>query len=198
MQRSLNQTDQQLIQIWNRKMNTIKLSKLVSYILRHKPEDYGITLDDEGWVVIPVLIKQITKQHKEYAEINKGSFEQITKQSGKQRFEIKDNRIRAFYGHSIEAKIVRDKSCPPDVLYHGTPTDAAELILKDGLKPMNRQNVHMSSDEKTAEIVAKRWHSDYLILKVDAKRAFEDGVNFYEGNENIWLADFIPNQYIRE
>ncbi len=178
-------------------MNTIKLSKLVSYILRHKPEDYGITLDGEGWVDISVLIKQITEQHKEYAGINKDSFEQITKQSRKQRFEIKDNRIRAFYGHSIEAKIVRDKSCPPDVLYHGTPTDVAELILKDGLKPMNRQNVHMSSDEKTAEIVAKRWHSDYFVLKVDAKRAFDGGINFYKGNENIWLADFIPHQYIK-
>ncbi len=179
-------------------MNTIKLSKLVSFILRHKPEDYEITLDDEGWVDISVLIKQIVGRHKEYAGINKGSFEQITKQSGKQRFEIKDNRIRAFYGHSIEAKIVRDKSCPPDVLYHGTPTQTAQLILKDGLKAMNRQNVHMSSDEQTAEIVAKRWHSDYLILKVDAKRAFDEGINFYEGNENIWLADFIPPQYIKE
>ncbi len=179
-------------------MNTIKLSQLTSYILRHKPEDYGITLDAEGWVAVPVLVEQITRRHNEFAGINKGSFEQITKQSGKQRFEIKDNRIRAFYGHSIEAKIVRNKSCPPDMLYHGTPTDTAELILKDGLKPMNRQNVHMSSDEQTAEIVAKRWHSDYLILKVDAKRAFADGINFYQGNENIWLADFIPHQYIKE
>jgi len=177
-------------------MNTIKLSKLVSYILRHKPEDYGITLDDEGWVDIPVLINQITDRHKIFAEIDKDTFEQITRQSGKQRFEITGNRIRAFYGHSIEAKIVREKCCPPDVLYHGTPTDTAALILEDGLKAMNRQNVHMSSDEKTAEIVAKRWHCDYLILKVDAKRAFDEGLNFYEGNENIWLADFIPNQYI--
>lgn len=179
-------------------MNTTKLSKLVSYILRHKPEDYDITLDDAGWVDIPLLIKQITDQHNTYVGIDKDTFEQITQQSGKQRFEIQGNKIRAFYGHSIKTKIVRDISCPPDVLYHGTPTDTAALILKDGLKAMNRQNVHMSSDEQTAEIVAKRWHSDYLILKVDAKRAFDEGINFYEGNENIWLADYIPHQYIKE
>ena len=159
-------------------MNTIKLSKLVSYILRHKPEDYGITLDAEGWVDIPVLIYQIIKQHNAFAGINKSSFEQIAKHSGKQRFEIVDNRIRAYYGHSIKKKIAREQSCPPDVLYHGTPTQTAELIVKDGLKAMNRQNVHLSSDRETAEIVAKRWHQDYVILQVDADRAHHNGVAF--------------------
>lgn len=66
------------------------------------------------------------------------------------------------------------------------------------MKAMNRQNVHLSSDKKTAEIVAKRWHSRFKILKVEANKAFNDGINFYEGNENIWLADFIPHQYIKE
>ena len=179
-------------------MNKIKLSKLVSYILRHKPEEYDITLDKEGWVDIPELIKQITGRHNIYAGIDINIFQEITQTSGKQRFEIKANRIRAFYGHSIEAKIARENSSPPDVLYHGTPIETAAIILQDGMKAMNRQNVHLSSDENTAEIVAKRWHSEYKILKVDAKRAFNDGINFYEGNENIWLADFIPHQYIKE
>lgn len=179
-------------------MNKIKLSKLVSYILRHKPEEYDISLDKEGWVDIPELIQQITSRHIIYDGIDINVFEEITKTSGKQRFEIKANRIRAFYGHSIETKIVREKSSPPDILYHGTPIETAAIILQDGMKAMNRQNVHLSSDKKTAEIVAKRWHSKFKILKVEANKAFNDGINFYEGNENIWLADFIPHQYIKK
>jgi putative RNA 2'-phosphotransferase len=62
---------------------------------------------------------------------------------------------------------------------------------------MNRQNVHLSSDRETAEVVAKRWHQDYVILQVDAGRAHDEGVAFYAGNENIWLADYIPPEYIR-
>lgn len=83
-------------------MNKIKLSKLVSYILRHKPEEYDISLDKEGWVDIPELIKQITSRHTIYDGIDINVFEEITQTSGKQRFEIKANRIRAFYGHSIK------------------------------------------------------------------------------------------------
>lgn len=33
-----------------------KISKLLSYILRHQPESIGITLDSDGWVNIDMLI----------------------------------------------------------------------------------------------------------------------------------------------
>ncbi|WP_223789111.1 RNA 2'-phosphotransferase [Marinicella meishanensis] len=177
-------------------MNVIKLSKLVSYILRHKPEDYDITLDAEGWVDLPVLIKHMVEKHPVYTDVNIETFEQIARQSGKQRFEIKHNRIRAYYGHSIKARIERNAVTPPDVLYHGTPKATAELIKAQGMKAMNRQNVHLSTDRQTAEIVAKRWHTEYVILQVDAQRAHAAGVAFYAGNENIWLADHIPPEYI--
>lgn len=37
----------------------IKTSKFLSYILRHKPETIDITLDQQGWVNIEYLIKQV-------------------------------------------------------------------------------------------------------------------------------------------
>lgn len=36
------------------------------------------------------------------------------------RHALKDGKIRAFYGHSIPMKILREEQMPPDVLYHGT------------------------------------------------------------------------------
>ena len=33
-------------------------------------------------------------------------------------------------------------------------------------------------------------------LKVDAGRAWQDGLLFYHGNETIWLADRIPPEYL--
>ena len=34
----------------------VKLSKTISHALRHKPEEYGLTLDSEGWVPIQELL----------------------------------------------------------------------------------------------------------------------------------------------
>jgi putative RNA 2'-phosphotransferase len=35
------------------------LSKLLSYILRHKPEEYGIVLNENGWTIVDELITQL-------------------------------------------------------------------------------------------------------------------------------------------
>lgn len=32
---------------------------------------------------------------------------------------------------------------------------------------------------------------------IDAKRAWNEGVKFYLGNEKVWLADAIPGKYIK-
>lgn len=46
----------------------------------------------------------------------------------------------------------------------------------------------------------ERWkdicESDLLKMIVNAKTAWNDGIKFYLGNENVWLADAIPGRYI--
>ena len=39
---------------------------------------------------------------------------------------------------------------------------------------------------------------ELIILEIDSKRAYDDGVVFYHGNEKVWLADKIPTCYIKE
>ncbi len=42
----------------NEKEN-IHLSKLLSYILRHKPDEYGIILDENGYTNVDILISKL-------------------------------------------------------------------------------------------------------------------------------------------
>ena len=85
---------------------------------------------------------------------------------------------------------------PPDILYHGTSEANLKNILKEGLKPMKRQYVHLSSVIKEAFIVGKRKSKTPIILKVDAKLANNNGCKFYPGNDKIWLAKYVPAEYI--
>ena len=41
------------------KNNTIHFSKLLSYILRHKPGEYGIVLDENGYTNVDELINKL-------------------------------------------------------------------------------------------------------------------------------------------
>ncbi len=117
-------------------------------------------------------------------------------ESDKQRFELKDGRIRAFYGHSVPQRLAKEPAVPPATLYQGTNQKTLPLILAQGLKPMNRQYVHLSADQQTALQVARRKGGSSVILKVRAGEAHARGVAFYLGNETVWLADSVPPDFL--
>ena len=177
-------------------MNYKKLSKEISYALRHAPWEYELELDSEGFVPTSQLLEAINENGKHGRVITVNDIEYIIANSDKTRFEIQGDRVRALYGHTIPMHISKESIVPPAILYHGTTNKAAKIILKDGLKPMKRQYVHLSVDTDTAVQVGKRRDSDPVILKIDAAKAHSDGVVFYKGNDKVVLADFIAPKYI--
>ncbi len=174
----------------------VRLSRVMSHALRHKPEQYGLTLDSEGWVPTEALLHALQRYSNQWRGINEKDIAEMMAQSEKQRFQMRDGRIRAFYGHSVATKMEKEAALPPALLYHGTTPMAAEAILKEGLKPMNRQYVHLSADRETALLVARRRTQRPVILHVHAQDAHEHGVPFYLGNDMVWLAEPIPPAFI--
>ena len=87
---------------------------------------------------------------------------------------------------------------PPENLYHGTARRFIQSIMKNSLLPQGRQYVHLSQDLETAQKVGERRDNKPIILINDAKRAWNEGIKFYFGNEKVWLADTITGRYIRK
>jgi putative RNA 2'-phosphotransferase len=178
-------------------MDYIKLSKEISYALRHAPWEYELELDSEGFVHVEQLINAINESSNYECPITIRDLEHIIEISNKKRHEIQGDKIRALYGHSIPMHISKDVIVPPDVLYHGTTHKALDSILSAGLKPMGRQYVHLSVNTDTAMQVGKRRDNDPVILVVDAHKAYADSISFYKGNDKVILADYVSAQYIR-
>jgi putative RNA 2'-phosphotransferase len=176
--------------------NLVRLSRTISYALRHNPADFGLTLDDEGWVPVQDLLAALRRRHSEWRNIQITDLVQVMTQSEKQRFEMRDSKIRAFYGHSVTLKMQHEPAMPPALLYHGTTPQAAKISRMEGLKPMRRQYVHLSADEETARQVALRHTHRPVILYIDAFTASRQGIAFYLGNDRVWLADHIPPTFI--
>lgn len=176
----------------------IKLSKTMAHALRHAPQNYGLTLDEEGWTDVEDLIKGLKAHSKRFKDVNIKDLQTVIESSNKKRFEIKDGKIRATYGHSLPSKIKKKPAVPPEILYHGTTSKAAKSILESGLKPMGRQYVHLSLDKKSAYQVGLRRTQKPVILKILARRAYENNINFYKEKDGIWLSDFIPAEFIRK
>jgi putative RNA 2'-phosphotransferase len=63
---------------------------------------------------------------------------------------------------------------------------------------MNRQHVHLSTDQATARMVGMRHASQPVILEIQALEAHRAGIAFYKGNEDIWLSDDVPPDFIKK
>ena len=100
-------------------MNLTKISRFISLILRHKPEEIGITLDKHGWAKVDELIKGVSKN---YPGFDMDILEEIVRTDEKQRYSFSDDRerIRANQGHSIPVDVELEEIEPPEYLYHGS------------------------------------------------------------------------------
>lgn len=170
----------------------------LSFILRHKPESIEVDMDSEGWISISQFIQQAKDfEKKEYSvELLKA----IVAEDNKGRFAISDDgtKIRALQGHSTTlVKMKLQELAPPDILFHGTATKNLNNIYQTGLSAMKRHHVHLSDNEETATNVGSR-HGSPFILYVDAKKMFEDGYRFYLSENNVWLTEKVPVEYIHK
>jgi putative RNA 2'-phosphotransferase len=173
----------------------IRISKLMSLILRHKPEQFGVILDPEGYAPVDDVVRAVRES---MPDVDSNDLRSVVEQvePDKSRFSIVGTDIRANYGHSLQDRIVQPRVVPPEVLLHGTSESAVADIRRDGILPMRRQYVHLTTHRELAARVGGR-HGKATVLEIDALRACESGLAFYRANESFWLADFIPAEFIR-
>lgn len=165
----------------------IKLSKRMSKALRHSPERVGLTLDPAGWVPVSDLLNALG--------VTEDELLLVVSRNDKQRFTIDGDRIRANQGHSVEVDLGLPAATPPDMLFHGTVAQYLDDIMRDGLRPMNRHDVHLSPDRETARRVGAR-RGRPVILTVDAKAMSDDGHEFRLSANGVWLTQHVPARYL--
>ena len=172
------------------------ISKLMSLVLRHKPETIGLRLDENGWANVQELIDRISAKG---ITVNAALIDTIVATNDKQRFAFNHDKtmIRASQGHSIAVDLNLAATVPPIILYHGTTGKYLDSILTHGLQKQNRQHVHLSETIETASAVGSR-HGKPVILKISAKAMHDAGFVFYLSANKVWLTDAVPLQYITQ
>jgi putative RNA 2'-phosphotransferase len=177
-------------------LNLTKLSRTVSHALRHEPSLYGLELDSCGWVHMIDLVVSLRRRRAEWRKLGENEIIEMISKSDKHRFEVYEGKIRALYGHSIPGRVLKVPAQPPAILFHGTSSRFIKQIKHEGLKPRRRQYVHLSVDQDTALLVAKRKDGMSIVISVQAGKAYHDGISFYQGNRTTWLADHVSPDYL--
>jgi putative RNA 2'-phosphotransferase len=175
--------------------NDKKASKFLSYVLRHKPEKIGITLDENGYVLVNELL--LALQTNGWASFEKKDLDNIVETNNKKRFAYSADglSIRASQGHSIQVDLNLEPQDPPEFLYHGTVDKFLPDIKQEGLNRRSRHDVHLSEDKGTATNVGSR-RGKPIILAIQAMRMHRAGYSFYRSANGVWLTNDVPSKFI--
>lgn len=173
-----------------------RISRTLSFWLRHDPAAGGIELDARGWADVGAVLSALERTLRQPVSLE--LLKSVVWESDKQRFALEDGRIRANQGHSFDAGVEFRSVEPPAVLYHGTTVERWQAIqASDGLAKMQRHHVHLSADAETAGRVAARHRGETaLVLVIDAGAARAAGREFFISENGVYLTDAVPLDFI--
>ena len=173
-----------------------RISKRLSLILRHKPESIGLNLDAQGWAKVSELLDCLKNSGQ---ILDRKVIEEVVRTNEKQRFRFSEDRtqICANQGHSIRIEFTLKPSKPPAVLFHGTAARFLKPIYEEGLQKQQRHHVHMTEDTAmTMKVAARRGKP--VLLGIRATEMHEAGYEFYKTENNVWLTDHVPVNFLYE
>lgn len=160
-----------------------RMDRFLSRVLRHGPEEIGLSLDAQGWVAVDDLLKELKRAGR---PLRPADLFGIVTADDKQRFTVSADgrKIRAAQGHSIAVDLGRAPVVPPEALYHSTWRGNPDSIFASGICPGHRRQAHLSADRETAELVG-RHHGKSVVLSITATCMHSHGHVFYLSDNGL-------------
>lgn len=192
--------------------NASKISKRMSFALRHGAEELKLTMRPDGYVRLNDLLRA-----KGFRGTSESLIYDIVRNCPKQRFQILEDSgvtyIRANQGHtinSVQDSLLLEPITPTNIrdisiAYHGTYRNSVAAILATGLSRMRRNHIHLTPRTETGVdgvISGMRGNADTIIC-VDIAGALAAGIPFYRSSNNVILTPgmgengCIPAKFIR-
>jgi putative RNA 2'-phosphotransferase len=176
------------------KRNRIKADNLVSlmsFILGHRPDEFGLVPDVDGHITYKELLWAI---HEEpgWAYVRQSHIAEVLIGKGGSLFEWDENRIRA-----IDRRWTLDLEKPgtevPKILYACVRRRAHAYVMEQGLK--SGRFLVLTSDNDMAMRIGRRKDHKPVLLEIMTAPAREQAVPFYSFGE-LFLAREVPPRFI--
>lgn len=173
------------------------LGRVMTGVLRHFPEKYGVTLDEHGWASIPTLAAAFSSQHRGYHWLRVHHLVAIAQSDPKGRYEVRDDHVRATYGHTVELDLDLPTDNIPKELFFPVTEAEAPVVLEVGLKPTDRRKVHLSKTAEDARAAGSVRTPNPVILAIDTTAAQGAGIVIMQAGRTVYLTDRVPPEHLR-
>ncbi|MCX6650506.1 MAG: RNA 2'-phosphotransferase [Methanomassiliicoccales archaeon] len=173
-----------------------QLGRTMAGVLRHFPERFGLSMDDQGFVNIREFINALRDNNRRYHWLRPHHVIAIIETDPKGRYQISNDLMRATYGHSIELDLKLPTENIPDHLYYPATPEEADIILETGLRPSDRKMVHLSKTYQDAFTAGKVRVDAPIILEIDADAAIKAGNVISQAGKTVFLTHKIPPEFL--
>ena len=173
-----------------------RVGRTIAGILRHFPDRFNIEMDEHGWVSLSDLVRAIKRKDRRFRWFRTHHLTAMIDTDPKGRYQIKDDSIRATYGHSVDIELDLPTDDTPDSLYYPTTQEEVALVMETGIRPSDRLMVHLSSTYAKAKIAGLHRVDDPVILVVDAKTSSDDGNIIMRACSSVYLTKEVPPDFV--
>lgn len=174
------------------------LGRILTGVLRHFPDRYSLQVDTHGWIEVNQIARAISQRHPAYHWLRAHHLVAIAETDAKGRYEVRGDRIRATYGHTLEIDLDLPTDDIPERLYYPVTKDEATIVLEVGLKPSDRRKVHLSKTAADAAAAGRVRTPEPIILEVDTVRAKELGIVIMQAGKTVYLVDQVPAELLHQ
>lgn len=175
-----------------KRKNAKQLEKLVAYVLGRRPDEFGLVLDDKGWIRLRDLVKAISEEPG-WGYVRKSHIHEALITAGEKPFVLDDDRIRAVCRDGIPHR--EEGVSPPKLLYHCLRRRAHAVVAEKGMRTSGQAGLLLATTEALARRMGKRRDAEPVLLTIQAQRACEAGVRFSKYGEFIYITDHVPVGY---
>lgn len=170
------------------------LAKFLTYLLCHRPDEFGLVLDEEGFVSVKQVLQALAAEPG-FGHVRRHHLEQLAGLLQPPRFEIEDDRIRGL--DPGPADLRRTGEEPPALLYAAIPAKAHEPVFASGLKGPRGQEVVLADTPELALKLGRRRSPEPVLVTVQAQAAGRTGMIWEKYGEHLYLAREVPRKFLQ-
>ncbi|XP_053134171.1 tRNA 2'-phosphotransferase 1 [Hemicordylus capensis] len=188
----------------------VRLSKALSYALRHGADKLGLHMESDGFVDVTEILG--LPQFKAWSLED---VQRVVETNNKQRFAMRPHpsgghlQIRANQGHSLQVSELEltpllDPSDFPETVAHGTYLRHWPAIHRSGLSRMGRTHIHLAPGLPGGGTVLSGMRNNCEVaIIIDVAKALADGIAFCRSSNGVILTPgdhngLLPPRYFRE
>ena len=174
------------------------IGRMMAGTLRHFPEKFELKMEPNGFIDLREFIDALQRTRRRLQWLRPHHIVAIIETDPKGRYEYRDGKIRATYGHSIDVELDLPTDDIPDQLYYPTTQEEVDIVLETGIKPSDRKKVHLSKTYENAAEAGRVRTPNPVILEIDAARAIASGLVIMKAGKTVFLVDNVPHEFLKK